>query len=889
MEDGQWRMAIVAIKRALANTSESSDPKRAARLRKLLQIATDHLAKPSSGTRIDSDRFRNSLGLSMVLIKPGSFMMGCSDAEARRVQSQWAISNELMEAERPQHEVSITQPFLMGQYEVTVGQFKQFVSDTGYVTAAERRGWGWVYNPKKKKWTKQRSASWRNPGYEVWDDQPVTMVSHEDAEAFCQWLSQLDGRDYFLPTEAQWEYAARGGLRSKRFPWGGEYPDSRKLNLADRRSGIPWADRTIDDGYARMAGVGGFRPNGYWLYDMAGNAWEMCSDNYSEDAYEKRDQSVTKDPTGPRRGKTRVVRGGNWAFGAGIARNSFRFGVAPTLTTDLQGFRIAAAVTDAQSRAKEKKNELSPEEIIKREGIQRLLTRIKKLVAQGRRLEAKRIAESVSRLDPDETDTMDEPEEFISEVLKSLIDVTEEEELPSFMNSLSMKMVQIPSGSFVMGSSEADIAWAMTTLSGGSPVSLEHEYPFHKVRISRPFYMSATEVTVGQFKQFVRETGYVTDAEDVGGGQVFDTEDSRFIKKQGAIWKSPGWKVSDAQPVTMVSYYDALAFCEWLSAKEKLPYKLPTEAQWEYAARGGKPMKQFPWGDDLPDGAKANYADSNTDFQWRDRNADDGYRHVAPVGSYEPNGFGLFDMAGNILEWTRDYYSRDYYRYSPEVDPQGPGHGEYFVMRGGEWTFGALNLRCAFRGWSRPDLSFFNSGFRVVIDLSAPLKPFHFSSDFLTQDWAPAQEHREVARAVALNSRRTSLNQEQTGISQEVEGPEITGEPLKGVRVLGFSPKSDARDAGFAIGDVIMEYDGVKELTPERFIALTGRTSGSRGKIGVVVARDGFKYDLRADPGFLGVIVTETVVMGPLKTPPKKRRRKRNPRDKGGKESLNWT
>ncbi len=157
-------------------------------------------------------------------------------------------------------------------------------------------------------------------------------------------------------------------------------------------------------------------------------------------------------------------------------------------------------------------------------------------------------------------------------------------------------MVRIPAGSFVMGSSEADIAWAMTTLAQGQPVSLENEHPFHKVRISRPFWMAATEVTVGQFKAFVNDTGYVTDAEDEKGGQVFNSQTNRFEKKDGSSWKNPGWKIADDQPVAMVSYNDAQAFTEWLTAKEKLPYKLPTEAQWEYAACGGLPMAQFPWG-----------------------------------------------------------------------------------------------------------------------------------------------------------------------------------------------------------------------------------------------------------------------------------------------------
>jgi formylglycine-generating enzyme required for sulfatase activity len=152
-----------------------------------------------------------------------------------------------------------------------------------------------------------------------------------------------------------------------------------------------------------------------------------------------------------------------------------------------------------------------------------------------------------------------------------------------------MSMVRIPAGSFVMGSSEADIAWAMTTLAQGQPVSWKMSILSTRFA-SRPFWMAATEVTVGQFKAFVSETGYVTDAEDQKGGQVFNSQNNRFDKKDGTSWRNPGWKTADVQPVAMVSHNDAQAFAEWLTAKEKLPYKLPTEAQWEYAARGGLPM-----------------------------------------------------------------------------------------------------------------------------------------------------------------------------------------------------------------------------------------------------------------------------------------------------------
>lgn len=874
----EWDLALYPLERAMRTSVLAASAAERTEVEHWLQVAKAHVQEspqasvPSRGRR----ELVNSIGMRFVYIPAGTFIMGSTSAEIRRTRAEWDAPEELLQPESPAHDVRITKPFFMGKYEVTVGQFKRFVSETGYRTVAERQGWGWVYDESSKHWVKRSGASWRNPGMDVSEDHPVVMLCHEDADAFCQWLSKKENRRYSLPTEAQWEYAARGGKEGFRFPWGDEYPDGKKLNSADRRSPVPWAERTLDDGYARLAPVGSFQPNEFWLYDMVGNAWELCADFFDPRAYESAQSSTSTDPTGPPRGKKRVVRGGNWAFGTGIARNAFRFGLDPDLCTDLSGFRVVAEALPSEVAAA---SNASQESVDTPEQFARFLARVKELVASGKKPEARKFVAQALTSGRLQKDVDLGP--WLQDMVEALIDVTEDHTRESFVNSLGMRMVRIPPGAFVMGSSEMDIAWAMSTLAQGQPVQIENEFPFHKVRLTRPFFIADTEVTVGQFRRFVEATGYVTDAEAEGGGQIFNVERSRFERKEGTSWRNPGWKVTDDQPVTMVSYDDAVAFCEWLTATEKLVYKLPTEAQWEYAARGGIPFGAFPWGDSLPDGERANYADRNTDFEWRDRQADDGYKFVAPVGTYQPNGYGLYDMAGNVLEWVRDYYGEDYYRYAPEVDPEGPGHGESRVTKGGEWLFGPINLRCAFRGWARPDLAFSNTGFRVVVELSSPLRPFTFTSDFLTRQWVPGQDQREIAKAEAKEQERKSRT---SVTAKKSDAPVATEIVVRGVEIVGLTPKSDAKKAGLTIGDVIIEYNGERNLTADKLIALTAATRRERSRPLVIFIRNGVEYAVRTSPGFLGITVTDITLRGPFKKAPQEpqpQEQKREDKHKG--------
>jgi formylglycine-generating enzyme required for sulfatase activity len=856
-----WDLAVVSLRRGQEAALRTASAQESEKLDRLEKFLGRQMRKASAPDSLRSGEIENSVGMKLVVLPSGTFTMGSSDSEIRRVRIDWNVEENMVRPETPAHKVSLSKPFLMGKYGVTVGQFKKFADETGYKTVAEKQGWGWVYDKELKHWERREGVSWRNPGSKMSDDYPVTMICYADAEAFCNWLSKREGRKYELPSEAQWEYAARGGKEGKRFPWGDDYPDGRMLNMADRRSPVPWADRTIDDRSEGPAPVGSYAPNGFGLYDMAGNLWHWCSDYFVPRAYQNRGSSGITDPQGPKSGSKRTVRGGNWAFGAGEARNAFRFGLEANLCTDLTGFRVVSAARQDEVPVSTRNSQVDWERILGEGPFDGVVNSVKKLVAQGRRMEARRLVDGFQKIQgPME---LGDSSDFIVEVLDALIDLTEDKSIEAFVNSLGMRMVRAPSGSFVMGSSESDIAWAMATLAQEQPISLENEYPFHKVRISRPFFVSQTEVTVEQFRAFVDATGYRTDAEEAGGGQVFNTRANRFEQKDGSSWKNPGWAVSPSEPVTMVSYDDAQAFVEWLSAKDKLPYKLPTEAQWEYAARGGLPIAQFPWGDGVPDGQRANYADRNTDFEWRDRDADDGYKNVAPVGSYSANGFGLYDMAGNVIEWVRDYSLEDYYRFTPEVDPEGPGHGENRVTKGGDWASGATSLRCAFRGWSRSDLAFNNTGFRVIVDLSSPQHPFHLAENFLSREWVPGPDQRAVAEAVAKEKERqarTEAASRKTAARKPVV--EFT---VRGLVVLEAPAKSDAAKAGMLKGDVIIEYNGITDLTAETFTEAAAATKRDKIRPIVVFVRDGVEYSVRVGPGFSGMTVSETVVKGPFK------------------------
>ncbi|HEV7215174.1 MAG TPA: formylglycine-generating enzyme family protein [Chloroflexota bacterium] len=280
-------------------------------------------------------------------------------------------------------------------------------------------------------------------------------------------------------------------------------------------------------------------------------------------------------------------------------------------------------------------------------------------------------------------------------------------------------MVAIPGGAFLMGTDDKE----------GFPE--DGEGPIRQVTVA-PFRMDRRAVTNSQFAEFMRATRYRTEAERFGWSYVFyqfvsprsrqrvvgvSGQARWWLAVKGANWLHPEGPDSDIRrrdnhPVIHVSWNDALAYCAWAGAR------LPTEAEWEFAARGGLEQQRYPWGDDLtPDGVfmcntwQGRFPEVNT--------AGDGYAGTAPAGAFSPNGYGLYNVVGNVWEWCADWFSANYHRSGPRENPTGPPNGQSRVVRGGSYLCHKSycnRYRVAARSANTPDSSAGNLGFRCVRD-----------------------------------------------------------------------------------------------------------------------------------------------------------------------------
>jgi formylglycine-generating enzyme required for sulfatase activity len=275
-------------------------------------------------------------------------------------------------------------------------------------------------------------------------------------------------------------------------------------------------------------------------------------------------------------------------------------------------------------------------------------------------------------------------------------------------------LVTVPAGTFIMGSSEQDAA-----REGLPSTYVVDEGPPHTVTIAKPFALGEYPVTRGEFAIFVRETGH-----DPKGCLVFAS--GRWRDDQHRSWRNTGYVQNDKHPVVCVSFDDAQAYIQWLSKKTGKTYRLPSEAEWEYAARAGTATVRF-WGDGRDEACQyANVGDlyGANRLKWNLENknrvfqCNDGFAYTSPVGSYKPNAFGLYDMLGNVYQWTQDCVHASYKDAPADGSAWLGGKCEGRAQRGGSWSNGPWGTRSAGRNGGPPKFRNLDVGFRVARTLS---------------------------------------------------------------------------------------------------------------------------------------------------------------------------
>ncbi len=633
--------------------------------------------------------YTNPIGMKMVLIPPGEFWMGSRDEEINAVvevfqKLKW--NADVPKQESPRHRVTISEPFYVSATELTRGQFRKFAEQASYKTEAERGSGGTVH--ENGEFVRKSSVNWRNPGSpfapsgsDHSDDVPVLQVTWNDAGEFCRWLSDfeqavpLEKRNaaqipvaYSLPSEAQWEYACRAGTETAFWYGGLEAQGTDEAVL-------------LGGNVNAISVVALKRPNPFGLYDMHGNAAEWCFGDLTSNY--KTPPAV--DPVTHPISNVRGTRGGTAFNSPLIGRSASRGGALGDVPTHTISFRVIRKLTSLTASRASGLNPAPPP------------AKVPFDAAQARA-----------------------HQEVWAKHLGTTVETT---------NSVGARMILIPPGEFLMGSSDEQIKLASKIAEETQEPSLKgriaEERPQHSVRITKPFRLGTHEVTIGQFAKFVEQTKYKTQAEEFGGNSEAGKPQEVKPDNLKVTWRTPGHAVTNDSPATQVNWNDAVAFCNWLSVQEKLDtcyqrsgdtwtllanangYRLPTEAEWEYSCRAGT-TTQFWFGDDW----------KNMDqFGWSKNNASG---RPQSVGLRPANPFGLYDIHGNVWEWCHDGYDSKWYEKSPQNDPVGSSGTSRRVGRGGSWGGVPAFGRSAFRISSNLSYRYDDRGFRILRVLDAP-------------------------------------------------------------------------------------------------------------------------------------------------------------------------
>ena len=479
----------------------------------------------------------NGVSFKMIKVEAGTFTMGAT-AEQTGAESD----------ESPAHQVTLTKDYYMGETEVTQALWYAVM---GQKPTADGDQWSSKYG--------------------LGDNYPAYDISWNDCQEFITKLNQLTGLTFRLPTEAEWEYAARGGNKTTQTLYSGS-------NAIDD---VAWYSSS--NAYI----VAGKKANALGLYDMSGNVWEWCNDWYGSYS-----SGVQTDPTGPSSGSGRVLRGGSWNYYATSCRIANRKSSSVTSRNLNYGMRLV-------------------------------------------------LGEPLPEPEP-------EPE------LEETKTVT--------ANGVTFKMKLVEAGTFTMG---------LTSEQSGANLD---ESPAHQVTLTKDYYMGETEVTQALWYAVM--------------GQKPTADGDQWSSKYG---------LGDNYPAYDISWNDCQEFITKLNQLTGLTFRLPTEAEWEYAARGGNKTTQ------------TLYSGSNAidDVAWYSSS------NAYIVAGKKANALGLYDMSGNVWEWCNDWYGS--YSSGVQTDPTGPSSGSGRVLRGGGWNRSAIYCRVADRSYGSVTYRYNNNGMRLAL------------------------------------------------------------------------------------------------------------------------------------------------------------------------------
>ncbi len=532
----------------------------------------------------------NGVSFTMVTVEGGTFTMGDANGDG------W-------DGERPTHQVTLSS-FAIGQTEVTQALWKAVMGN--------------------------------NPSYFNSDSSnPVEQISWHDCQQFIFELNKLTGRNFRLPTDAECEFASRGGIKSNNY----KYSGSNVIN------DVAWYDGNSNN---KTHPVASKAPNELGLYDMSGNVWEWCQDYFGN--YNSEPQT---NPMGPEDGSNRVMRGGSYDFSDYFCRVAHRNYDNPSQKSPHLGMRLV--LDDVFSLSVSTIDLIVGEEttvLILNGSGQYAVTGDAGVVdakIQGNQLLLSAKSVGTARL-------------IVSDLTKGvnttlLVNVTLNKTFT--VNGVSFSMVPVEGGTFLMGASSDDTE------------AETNEKPAHQVTLSN-YYVGQTEVTRGLWLA-------------VMGGRPDDY-----------------WGLN--KPKVFVTWLECQSFINKLNGMTGMQFRLLTEAEWEFAARGGNKSMGY------------KYSGSNNidDVAWYRENAwyvdDSGSR---PVATKAPNELGLYDMTGNVSEWVNDWYG--YYSSSAQTNPSGPATGTYRVFRGGSYFNAAKDSRVTYRSGGAESYSGEIVGFRLAL------------------------------------------------------------------------------------------------------------------------------------------------------------------------------